>query len=200
MAVTDMLRALQVKANIIADKTVGLMEISSEVHDGVVILTGEVETEQQKHVAEELAYEVDGIYEVQNEIAVVKSKHDKMGSDNSAHIGYSLAEGDVGDTAFAISGDTEGAGSGLPVSEQFPGQFTDEEIEREVKGRLDSQNELDATQVEARSVNQIIRLTGFIATQQDLNRLLDMVLNVRGVMGINSDVKAREGEEGTPKG
>jgi osmotically-inducible protein OsmY len=47
-------------------------------------------------------------------------------------------------------------------------------------------------------VNQIVYLKGAVGTNDDLNRLQDMVLNTRGVMGISSEVVVREGEMGTP--
>lgn len=193
MAVTDTLKALQIKANIIANDSIGLMDINTEVHDGVVILTGEVQTEKQKQVAEELAYEIEGIYEVQNEIEVIKHTPDNpyFNEQTNAHIGFGLAEGDIGDTAFAISGEYTPPGPGLPASEQFPGQFTDKQIEDEVKSRLDSQNEVDATNVRASSINQIVHLEGTVKNEADLYRLQDIVLSVRGVMGINSEVSVK---------
>lgn len=195
MAVADKLSALRIKANLISDQSVGLMEISTEVEDGVAVLKGEVQTEDQKHIAEELAYQVEGIDEVVNEIRVVAANEDDV---IDAHMGYSLAEGNVGETAFAIGGESAGAGSGLASSEQFPGEFSDEDIEREARERLASESEIDVSDVRLKSVNQIVHLQGSVKTADDLYNLHDMVLNVRGVMGINSDVAIKEGEVGTP--
>lgn len=200
MAVADKLTALRIKVNLIADRRVGLMEINTDVHDGIAVLTGEVETEEQKQVAEELAYEVEGIEEVDNEILVIPSGSTEaaVGEAGGAHMGYGLAEGDVGDTTFDISGAFTAPGPGLATTEQFPGQFTDEEIEEEVKDKLDSQDEIDVTDIEFSSTNQIVHLTGVVNTPDDLNLLQDMVMNVRGVMGVTSDITVREGEIGTP--
>jgi len=197
MAVIDKLRALQIKANIIADQTVGLMEIHTEVHGGVALLTGEVESEDQKRIAEELACEVDGVHDVRNEIRVVPPSPEAERDD--AHLGYGPAEGSVGDTAFSIDGGYEVPGPGIPTTEQFPGQFTDEEIEEEVYDRLATQREVEISDVEIESVNQIVHLKGSVRTSDDLNRLQDMVLNIRGVMGISSEISVREGEIGTPR-
>jgi len=48
-------------------------------------------------------------------------------------------------------------------------------------------------------VNQIVHLKGSVRTYEDLTRLQDMVLNIRGVMGISSEISVREGEIGTPR-
>ena len=196
MAVIDKLRALQIKVNIIADRTVGLMEINTQVHDGIAVLTGAVESEEQKRVAEELAWEVNGVHEVRNEIRVVPPSEDA--GPHSAHLGYGPVEGSVGDTPFGISGAYEAPGPGLPAIEQFPGQYTDQEIEEEVNDKLATQHEVEISGIEIESVNQIVYLKGSVRTYDDLVRLQDMVLNIRGVMGISSEVVVREGDIGTP--
>ncbi len=194
MAVGNKLSELRVKANLIANKDVGLMEIGVDVENGVAILTGEVETEQQKNIAEQLAYEIEEIDEVINQIAVVSPDDGDL---TDAHLGYSLAEGDISQTPFAIAGESSGPGAGLASSEQFPGEFTDKEITDELRQRFAAQIDFDISDVRWKSVNQIVRLEGFVQTAENLYNLHDMVLNVRGVMGIESKVSIREGEIGT---
>lgn len=195
MAVIDKLRALQLKANIIANDQIGLMDINPDVHDGVAILVGEVESEDQKLLAGELAREIEGVYAVRNELQVITPAD----VPEDAHLGYGLAEGSVGDTAYAIAGEYEAPGSGLPSIEQFPGQFTDEEIEEEVYERLATQDEVAVDNLEVSSSHQIVYLKGAVRFYDDLVHLQDIVLNVRGVMGISSEVRVREGEVGTPR-
>jgi osmotically-inducible protein OsmY len=199
MTVADKLRALQIKVNLIADDMVGDCEIEVEVREGTAVLTGEVDTQEQKRTAEELAYEADGVREVRNKLEVVPSS---PGSDlrcrMASHMGYGLAEGAFGDTAFSLSAGYQTPGPGFATSEQFPGQFTDHEIEQEVHRKLESQTEVDVSDVEFRSDNQMVYLSGVVQTSDDLNVLQDMVLSVRGAMGVCSDVSIREGEVGTP--
>lgn len=202
MAVADKLRELQIKANLIADKRLGLMEIDVEVQDGVATLTGDVTSRREKRRAEELAYEVDGIYEVSNEICVVPLTAEEMLTRDviNAHMGYGPAEGSIGDTAFAISGEYTAPGPGLATSEQFPGEYTDDDVEREVTDKLASQDEVDASKVSFCSANQIVYIKGSVKSADELNRLQDILMNVRGVMGISSEVTVEEGETGTPVG
>jgi len=199
MLVADKLSALRIKANLIADKTVGLMEINAEVHDGTAILTGEVETDQEKSLAEKLAHEVEGVDKVDNKIEVVPLSLQQLllceGVD--AHMGYGPAEGDVGDTALSISGAHGAPGPGLATSEQFPGQFTDDKIEAEVRHKLATEKVVDASEIQFNSVNQILHVKGTVKTPGDLNELQDMLLNVRGVMGVSSEVTVEEGDIGT---
>ena len=200
MAVVDKLSALRIKVNLLADKAVGLMEINTEVHGGVATLTGEVNTEENKQIAETLAYQVEGVVEVENHIEVVPRSLERVLSceDVDAHLGYGPAEGDVGDTPLAISGAHSAPGPGMATTEQFPGQFTDEQIDKEVQHKLASEKEVDASNVEVKSVNQILHVKGKVKTPDDLNTLQDMLLNCRGVMAVSSEVTVEEGEIGTP--
>ena len=176
MAVADKLIALQIKANLIADERVGLMEIEVEVHDGIATVTGDVSSEEEKCVAEELAYESNGVYEVNNEIRVVPMTMEEM----------------------LICAIGEYAGPGVPASEQFPGEYTNEQIDREVADRLASQEEVDVSEVKFCSANHIVFMKGAVQTADDLNRLRDMVMNIRGVTGVSSEVTVEEGDTGTP--
>lgn len=182
MAVAAKLSALRIKANILADSVIGLMDVEVEVEDHIAILTGQMQTQGQKQRAEDLAYEIEEIDEVINKIEVVESD----GVPVDAHLGYSLAEGDLSETPFAIGGESAGPASDMAASEQFLGEFGDEQIEKAVCEKLAKQNMIDASDIKVRSTNQIVYLEGSI--DGDLNLLQDMVLNVRGVMGVNSRV------------
>ncbi|MCX8052357.1 MAG: BON domain-containing protein [Armatimonadetes bacterium] len=200
MAVIDKLKALQIKANIIADRTVGLMEVETEVQDGVAILRGEVESEEQKRVAENLARAVDGIIEVRNEIEVVPPSPERAANCEGVdtHLGYGLIEVSMGDTKYSLGGGYEMPGPGIPTTDQFPGEFTDEEIEEEVYDRLANQREVEVDDLEIESTNQIVLLKGSVRTYNDLTRLQNMVLNLSGVIGVISEVAVQEDEIGTP--
>jgi osmotically-inducible protein OsmY len=200
MAVADRLRAVQIKANIIADKIVGLAEIDVEVHDGIALLTGEVDTEEQKRKAEELAYDIEGVHEVENQIQLVPRSLDELLSCEGvdAHLGYGPAEGPSTDEVFPSAGAYAVPGPGLAATEQFPGEFTDDQIDEEVKRKLSHARDLDVSRVRLCSANQIVYIKGTLGTNEELNRLQDVVMNIRGVMGVRSEVEVEEGDEGTP--
>jgi osmotically-inducible protein OsmY len=199
MAIGDKLRAEEIKAALIASETEALSEIDVSVHDGVVVLSGEVETEEQKLLAEELTYEAD-INGVINNIRIVPSSPGKGSAYDGfdARLGFGPAEGDAGDIAFSLSAADNVPGPGVPTSEQFPGEFSDDEIESEVERGLKSQSEIDVSNIAFKSENQIVTLEGSIQTIDDLNTLQDMILRMRGVLGINSKLKVKKGDTGMP--
>ena len=191
MAVADRLNAVRIKANLIADRQIGWMEIEADVQDGMATLTGDVTSEEEKERAEELAYLIDGIHEVVNEIKVRPITCEEMlvCRLTDAQFGYGILERDAGDTLLGLSG--------LPATEQFPGVFTDAQVEQDVREKLASHHDLDASNLRFESINQIVYLKGEVCTNKDLDRLLDVVMNARGVMGVSSDVTVREGDAGT---
>jgi len=192
MAVADRLNAVRIKANLIADRQIGWMEIEADVQDGMAILTGDVTSEEEKERAEELAYLIDGIHEVVNEIKVAPITCEEMlvCRLTEAPLGYGVLEGAAGDTLLGLSG--------LPATEQFPGVFTDAQVEECVREKLASRHDPDASNLRFESINQIVYLKGEVRTNRDLDRLLNVVMNARGVMGVSSDVTVREGDAGTP--
>jgi len=62
-------------------------DINTDVKNGKVVLTGKVESELDKELAEELVLSLDGVTDVDNELTVVKNvdtKNKKMKSDSTA--------------------------------------------------------------------------------------------------------------------
>lgn len=201
MAVADRLRAVQIKANLIADAKIGLMEIEVDVQDGVATLTGDVTSDAEKETAERLAYEIDGIHEVVNELRVLPISCEEMLTCDltDSQLGYGPIERDAGDTAFNLSGRFAPPGPGVPTSEQFPGQFSDTDVEEEVRDRLAGQDDVDTSRIAFDSVNQVVYLKGAVKTGTDLNKLRDLVMNARGVMGVRTDdVQVEQNGTGTP--
>ena len=164
MAVIDKLRELQIKASLMSDRTVGLMEIEASVQGGVAVLTGQVESEEQRRVAEELACRIDGVTDVRNEIILAAS-----------HLRPSNAR----------------AGGGVAGGLRFLRQFADAEIESELRRRLAAQKDVDVSRVDFTSLREIVHLSGVVGSREELRRLQDMVLDVGNVTGICSEVVAR---------
>lgn len=199
MAVGDKLKAEQIKAILIANETQGLSEIDVNVRNGVVVLEGDVDTEEQKMLAEQLAYEED-IQGIINNIRVVPTVPGKASAYDGfdARLGFGPAEGEAGDIAFSLSAADNVPGPGVPTSEQFPGEFSDDEIESEIERKFQTQHEVDVSNIKFNSENQIVNLEGSVETVDDLNSLQEMILRMRGVLGINSKLKVKKGHTGTP--
>lgn len=160
MSTADGLRAVQIKANFMADKSLGLLEIAASVRDGVAYLTGEVETREQMAFAEELAYSAEGIYEVVNDICVVP---------------------DSLKTVLRCTLES----TGLVCREVYADDEADS-IELELKARLGSA--FHGIHVSVSSHN-IACVDGSVSSKEELNRLQQIVLRTHGVVGIDSHIE-----------
>lgn len=196
MAVADKLKALQIKANIIADKSIGMMEINVDVQGDTAILTGEVDNQKQKEHAEELSYEIDGIYDVQNDIEIVPQLTKLLSgcSQTGAHLGFGPLEGNWGKYPFSLTGKYAPPGAGFAASEQFPGEFSDEEIEKELHKKLSEQKDIDASNINFEVNNQVVKANGTINSEEDANQIQDIIMSIRGVMGICGDISIKKKE------
>ena len=175
MAVADKLKALRIKADLIADRCVGCMEIGTAVYDSVAVLTGKVDTEEQRQIAEELAYRTDGIEEVRNRIRVSPPRVDSI---PMMKLGY-----------FPDS--YEQYLRHAPLETFFPEYTMDDEIEAELERKLACNCKLDISNIRYHSARQIVHIKGLIATHEDLHSLQDMILCTCGVIGICSEVIVR---------
>lgn len=70
MATSDILTRVRIKSVLISDPELGVQDIGVDVTGGVAVLTGEVETPEQKEAAEELTAEVPNVLAVRNELEV----------------------------------------------------------------------------------------------------------------------------------
>lgn len=61
-----------VKTKLASDELVSLTRVGVETNNGIVYLTGEVETAEQKSRSGSLAYEVKGVRQVVNNLQVIK--------------------------------------------------------------------------------------------------------------------------------
>lgn len=61
-----------VKTKLASDKVNSLTRVGVETNNGIVVLTGEVETAEQKSRSGALAYEVKGVKQVVNNLQVIK--------------------------------------------------------------------------------------------------------------------------------
>ncbi|GGB47122.1 molecular chaperone OsmY [Oceanisphaera marina] len=69
----DAITTSAVKAKLLTDGVVPSLGVSVETHNGVVQLTGEVETREQASQAEQIAKSVDGVQSVKNDLKIKQS-------------------------------------------------------------------------------------------------------------------------------
>lgn len=160
MTTADELKTVRIKANLIADKSLRLLEISASFHDGIAYMSGEVETQEQKDLAEALAYEVEGVYEVVNDINIEPDSLRNV-------LRCTLENGDM--IYCGISAEDE-----------------DIAVEHELKSRLSTA--FGSVSVSL-SKHKIVQLNGRVSSEKELIELKQMVLRTNGIIGIDSHIE-----------
>jgi hypothetical protein len=162
MTIVDNLRTLKIKAGLLADGQNYFLDIDVQVHDGVALLTGNVETADQKAMAADLAYKVGGVYEVANEINVIPHSLCKT-------VICSL-ENDV--LICKPAGNADG-----------------DETESRLRNKLLAPECQTFAGIRVSTgLWNLIKLDGRVPKEEDLQQLYALVLGTDGVFGIDSSV------------
>lgn len=74
------------EATLLFNGELNTFDINTDVHNGVVVLTGEVERTVDKKLAEELVLGIDGVKEVKNELNIVQMDSKSQGAENDTDL------------------------------------------------------------------------------------------------------------------
>lgn len=195
MAAVDLLNRVKVKAMLISDRRVGGLEIGVDVHDGTAILTGDVESEEQKQIAEQLTWEVDGINEVENDIHIVPA--DQLYKDNDEVIlpGPATTGAALG-TPETMGPYLSGAapmGWRMPVGEsEMSTAILTDVVEKRIAedGRITSKN------IHVTADGTSVRLHGTVDSMEEYYLVQEAAESVAGVTDVQNDLEVEEGHSG----
>lgn len=160
MSAADELKAVQIKANFVADKELTLLDISTGVQDGVACISGEVANPEQKALAEEIAYSIEGVCEVVNDISVVPDCLKTV-------LRCTLEEGAV-------------------VCKEIPAEDEADSLELELKASLGKL--FHGIQISVSNF-KIACVDGCVGSQEELVQLQRIVLCTQGVVGMDSCIE-----------
>ncbi|MGX5915691.1 BON domain-containing protein [Aliidiomarina sp. Khilg15.8] len=136
-------------------------KISSDVEDGVVTLTGEVNTSTDKALAEELVRGVDGVDDVRNELTV-REEHDDYDHE-----------------------DAEDDGEGMRSA------LNDSRIFTVIKTRLLMSSEVDGSGIEVDVDNAVVTLSGDLRSDSERDLALEIARNANGVQNVRDNLRVR---------
>ena len=130
-------------------------KIDTDVKNGVVILTGEVESEVDKALAEELVESLDGVKDVENKL-IVKRDHN-MDSDHTMDTDHDSDDGEVMET------------------------LKDSKIATVVKTRLLFESEVSGTNIDVEVDKGVVVLKGKVKTDAERDLALAIAKNTNDV-------------------
>jgi hyperosmotically inducible periplasmic protein len=167
-----------VKSKLLADKTVGGLKIDVDTSNGVVTLTGPVDTAAERSHAMSLARHTHGVKRVVDKLTIEKKSAKNSGvidkSENAAKKTGSAVKG----TSGTVAKDTEDAAK---ATGRF---FSDAEITTAVKTKLAADSGVHAMDVHVDTDKGIVTLTGSVRNEAEKADAVRITRNTSGVKSV----------------
>lgn len=173
-----------VKSKLAADDTVKAYQINVDTAEGVVTLSGTVETQAAKTQAVTLARQTDGVRDVVDHIAV---------NTEAAATTGSLAD-QTRDTAREAQeearqgADTARDAAGRTV-DRTKSAVTDAAITSGVKGKFLADRTVSGLKIDVDTRDGVVTLTGTVATAAEAERAMALARETDGVTNVNNNLR-----------
>lgn len=173
-----------VKSKLAADDTVKAYQIDVDTADGVVTLSGTVETQAAKTQAVSLARQTNGVRDVVDHIAV-----------NSE---AAATTGNLGDQTRDTAREAqEDARQGADTARDTAGRtvdrtktvVTDAAITSGVKGKFLADTTVSGLKIDVDTRDGVVTLTGTVATSAEAERAVTLARETNGVTRVNNNLR-----------
>lgn len=151
----------KVKAKLLADDDIKGMKIDVDTYNGVVMMSGTVESEAQMAKAAALAAEVKGVSSVTNKLTL------------------SLAD---------VTGKVGAVVGGNNASRSTETTARDAEITAKVKAKLLADPDVSGMKIDVDTRNGVVLLTGTSGSQAQRQRALELAARVDGVVSVTNEL------------
>jgi hyperosmotically inducible periplasmic protein len=159
--VSDSVITTKVKALYAKDKDVSFRTVEVKTVNGVVHLGGTAKSKQEADKAESMARDVEGVKSVKNEIRVAAaSAPEKMPAKDRP---------------------ATAKGSDQPIDDAV--------ITTKVKARLVKDKQVRARDIEVKTVNGVVELTGTARTKGEASKAASIARKVKGVKSVKNDIQ-----------
>ena len=79
-----------------------------------------------------------------------------------------------------------------PYKHETAGQYIDDAtITTRVKAAIFSESGLKSTEIDVKTYNGVVQLSGFVSSQADIDRAMDIARKVEGVTSVNNDMRLK---------
>jgi hyperosmotically inducible protein len=186
-AQTDAGITTNVKTKLAADDTVKAYEVDVDTRNGVVTLSGEVESAAAKEQAIQIARQTDGVRDVIDQIHVGEAAatagtyrdndiDDRAG--DAARRGSSEVKEESREAADK-TGDIAGKGAGV---------VTDAAVTSAVKAKFLADTTVKGLNIDVDTANGMVTLNGNVASRAEAQRALTIARNTDGVKGVHDNL------------
>ena len=170
-AQTDAGITTNVKSKMAADDTVKAYQIDVDTSNGVVTLSGDVESSLAKERAEQIARNTDGVRDVVDNITVTETAPTGGVRDDIEREGR--------DATNTVEGAAERAGTAVG----------DAAITSAVKAKFLADSSVSGLKIDVDTANGVVTLTGNVKSKAEADRAVMMARNTEGVTSVVNNLR-----------
>jgi len=162
--VSDTVITTKVKALYAKDKDVSFRTVEVKTVNGVVHLSGTAKSKAEADKAASMARDVEGVKSVTNEIRVAAASAPAPAAEKPAKDRPTTAKG-----------------SDHPIDDSV--------ITTKVKARLVKDRQVHARDIEVKTVNGVVELSGTVRSKREASKAASLARNVKGVKSVKNDLQ-----------
>jgi hyperosmotically inducible periplasmic protein len=162
--VSDSVITTKVKALYATDKDVSFRTVEVKTVNGVVHLSGTAKSKAEADKAASMARDVEGVKSVRNEIRIAAASAPAPAAEKPAKDRPATARG-----------------SDQPIDDSV--------ITTKVKARLVKDKQVHARDIEVKTVNGVVELSGTARTRREASKAASIARNVKGVKSVKNDIQ-----------
>jgi hyperosmotically inducible periplasmic protein len=179
-----------VKTKLLADKTVGGLKIDVDTKDGVVTLTGPVNSAAERHAAVRIARETKGVKSVTNKLtldtAATTGSTASKESSPKVKVDDDVKKNDDEKAKIVIKDDT------TPKVKAAGRKIADAEITTSVKTKLLTVKDVIANDINVDTNEGVVTLKGSVPTAAQKTRAAEIARNTAGVKSVVNELSVQK--------
>jgi hyperosmotically inducible protein len=191
---TDAGITTNVKTKLAADDTVKSYRVDVDTRNGVVTLSGDVESAAAKEQAIRIARETDGVRDVIDQIHVGETAATAgIERDNDVDVDTNIddraaAEGREA-AADAKAGASEARARAGEAADNAGAAVTDAAVTSAVKAKFLADSTVSGLNIDVDTDNGMVTLNGTVASRAEAQRAMTIARNTEGVKGVHDNLK-----------
>lgn len=181
---TDAEITMAVKTKLLADKTVGGLKINVDTSNGVVTLTGPVNSAAERNQALRLARETKGVKRVENKLTLETAG--TTGATPKVKVKDDVKQNEDEKAKVVIKDDT------TPKVKQAGRKIADAEITTVVKTKLLGVKDVIANDINVDTNDGVVTLKGSVPTEAQKTRAAEIARNTAGVKRVVNELTVQK--------
>ena len=186
---TDLLQSVKIRVGMLADSRVSGFDVEVEVDNGVARLTGNVETDEQRIAAEEVASTVEGVVEVENEIVVTPYREPVEYPEEPTLAGF---PGMVGSSQAPAAYGGPAPGVFTVLSPERAASVTDEELLNRVRDAIIMKDAIESRDIDIHTDGGVVYLHGKVRSFDEFSIVEEIVATIPGVRDVRNNIEIKE--------